>query len=425
MLRLERVESHARADGDGGIGGAAEFIRQVAQLNRLARGEDGGALDNVAQLAEVAGPLVAGEGRGDRRRKGGDFFAEARGEEFPIALGESCEVGGPFAQAGQGDADYVEPVKQILAEAAGLHLGGEIAVGRGDDADVGAARLRFADALVFALLEEAKQFRLDFRRQFADFVEEQRAAVGGGDFAERVDDRAGKGAFGVPEQLALEELARKRRATDGDERGFALRAARMDFAGEHALAGAAWAEKEHRRRRGRGLECDLDRALRGGLGGLEVDGWRFAGERAFKRAHARLEGAGLFDLGEDGANLVGRERLWDEIESAEPHRLDCGRDVGVGREHHDGGRRLRLQQFRERVETVVGAEFQVEEDSIERFVGDGFQRARGIGRLGGGVTGGLDGDARRFADAGFVINDEDAHERRVWRKRRAVKCQFT
>jgi hypothetical protein len=85
-----------------------------------------------------------------------------------------------------------------------------------------------------------------------------------------------------------------------------LRAALVDFAGEHALAGAARAENQHIRRRRRGLERDLDRALRGGLSGLEVDGRRFGGELAFERADA-VSSARVFSI------FANTARIWSGV----------------------------------------------------------------------------------------------------------------
>src|SRR5438552_4065475 len=53
----------------------------------------------------------------------------------------------------------------------------QVAVGRADDADVGAERLRVADAAHFAGFEETQQLHLDVFAQLAHFVEEQRTAV--------------------------------------------------------------------------------------------------------------------------------------------------------------------------------------------------------------------------------------------------------
>ena len=50
--------------------------------------------------------------------------------------GERGNIAPAFAQRGQGDGEDVEPVVKIGAEAALLHLGGKVAIGAGDDADV-------------------------------------------------------------------------------------------------------------------------------------------------------------------------------------------------------------------------------------------------------------------------------------------------
>ena len=86
----------------------------------------------------------------------------------------------------------------------------EVAVGRGDhpdiDADVGGA----AHALEALLLEEAQQLGLQRRRHLADFVEEDRPAVGGFEQAPLLHPRVGEGPALVAEELALEQLLRQR-----------------------------------------------------------------------------------------------------------------------------------------------------------------------------------------------------------------------
>ena len=73
-----------------------------------------------------------------------------------------------------------------------------------------ALRARFADRMDLAALEEAQQLRLDGGIEVADFVEEQRAALGGADDAGKRVDGAGERAAAVAEQLALDEVARHR-----------------------------------------------------------------------------------------------------------------------------------------------------------------------------------------------------------------------
>ena len=90
---------------------------------------------------------------------------------------QGLDVLGPLAQRRHAHGHDVEPVEEVLAEAARLHLGGEVAVGRGDEAhvdDLGPP----ADLLHLARLQRAQHLGLDRERQLADLVDEERALVG-------------------------------------------------------------------------------------------------------------------------------------------------------------------------------------------------------------------------------------------------------
>src|SRR5438067_11929523 len=76
------------------------------------------------------------------------------------------------------DLHGIESKQQILAEAAGMDFRLDIGVGRGDDAYIGAARVRRADPLELAGLKDAEQLRQLGQRQIGDFVEEPRSRVG-------------------------------------------------------------------------------------------------------------------------------------------------------------------------------------------------------------------------------------------------------
>ena len=71
--------------------------------------------------------------------------------------------------------------------------------------------LRAADRLDLALLQRAQQLDLRGRRQFADLVEEQRAAVGLDELAGVLVGGAGEGAFLVAEQNRLDQILRHAR----------------------------------------------------------------------------------------------------------------------------------------------------------------------------------------------------------------------
>ena len=119
---------------------------------------------------------------------------------------------------GQVDVDDVEPVVEVLAEAAGADLLLEHAVGRGDDADVDLLGLAVADAEDDALLQRAQELHLEVQRQLADLVEEERAAVGDLELARARRDGAGEGALHVAEELTLDEVLGDGAAVDDDER---------------------------------------------------------------------------------------------------------------------------------------------------------------------------------------------------------------
>ena len=123
-----------------------------------------------------------------------------------------------FAQRRHADRKDVQPEEQILAKLAAADARLEIAMGRGEDADVDAARLDAADTLERALLQHAQQLHLHVEAHVADLVEKQRAAVGELEPADASGDRARERAFLVAEELALEQLARDRAAIDRNER---------------------------------------------------------------------------------------------------------------------------------------------------------------------------------------------------------------
>src|SRR5690348_7816460 len=93
----------------------------------------------------------------------------------------------------------VEPIEQIFAECSAGDALLQIAVRRGDDADIALDRRRSAHTIELAFLEDAEQLHLNFQRHFADLIEEDRSAVRQFEFPNAFGDRAAEGAFLVPE----------------------------------------------------------------------------------------------------------------------------------------------------------------------------------------------------------------------------------
>src|SRR5207247_8469108 len=79
----------------------------------------------------------------------------------------------------------------------------------------------------------------------ADFVQEERAAVGELELPAAARERAREGALLVAEQLGLDQLVRDRGAVDLDERLLAPRRPGVDGAGHQLLAAAVLAPDQH------------------------------------------------------------------------------------------------------------------------------------------------------------------------------------
>ena len=79
-------------------------------------------------------------------------------------------------------------------------------------------RVGAADRLHRLLLQHAQHLGLRLQAHVADFVEENRAAVGHLELAAAIRDRAGERAPHMAEQLALDQLLGNRGAVDFDER---------------------------------------------------------------------------------------------------------------------------------------------------------------------------------------------------------------
>ena len=76
---------------------------------------------------------------------------------------------------------------------------------------------RSSDRTNFFFLDRPQQLGLQIDRQLADFVEENRSALGGGQQTVLRPHRAGEGAAHIAEQFALDQGRHQRAAVDRDE----------------------------------------------------------------------------------------------------------------------------------------------------------------------------------------------------------------
>ena len=104
-------------------------------------GEDNRSLDGVFQLPHVPGPLVGGYGLDRARGELHGRLAKPLGLVAQQALCQVQDVLAALAQGWQRQLQYVDAVKQVLAEAA---IGGQavqVAVGGADQAHIDLARM--------------------------------------------------------------------------------------------------------------------------------------------------------------------------------------------------------------------------------------------------------------------------------------------
>src|SRR5207302_3866183 len=197
-------------------------------------------LESVAEFANVAGPGVSRQHTARRiaqLRTGAGMDGANRHEKM---IGERQDIGAALAQRWNRESENVEPEIKILAEAAGLHGGGKIDVGEGDQASFDAQGFRAAEAFERALLQNAEELALRCRRERGDFIENDAAVAAELEAAELALDRAGKGAAFVAEEFAFDELRRKTGTIDFQERRVTSRTEFMNQPGEMVLTGAAF-----------------------------------------------------------------------------------------------------------------------------------------------------------------------------------------
>ena len=202
-------------------------------------------LDDVFQLADVAGPAVAQQLFHRPRREAFDLAAGLGDEAVQEILGQLGNVFGPLAERGHDDLQHVQPEVQVAAERAFGHVLFQVAVRGGDHAHVDLDRVAAADALERMAFQHAEELGLRAWAHLADFVEHQRALVGRLELADLALGRAGERALLVAEQLAFQQRLGERGAVQADERPLAARAGEVDGAGDQLLADAALAANQH------------------------------------------------------------------------------------------------------------------------------------------------------------------------------------
>src|SRR5438093_11659305 len=146
-------------------------------MDHLAVASEYAALEDVLQLAHVAGPVVAHQHVDGRRRDATDLppvLARVLGEKV---VRKQHDVRFAVAQRRDEDGEDVQSVVEVLAELPLGHAGFEVAVGSDYQPDIDADRLGAAEPLELPFLKDAQELHLAGEGDLADLIEEDGAAV--------------------------------------------------------------------------------------------------------------------------------------------------------------------------------------------------------------------------------------------------------
>ncbi len=197
------------------------------------------------------------------------------------------------------------------------------------------------------------------RWRVSDLVEQKRTASRPLEHSRAALDGAGEGALLVPEELALEQRLGQRAAVDRHEGPRRARAGPVDGARHDLLAHARLARDEHR-------ACFVGDACDGlpHLGQVKAG----ARERVLRRVLRARDVA---------AQPRQVQRSCEEVDGAEPQRLDRGADVRVAGVHDDGDRLG--ADGAQQPDPVEARHADVGDDDVDTVLVHGAQRLFAVG----------------------------------------------
>ena len=231
------------------------------------------------------------------------------------------------------------------------------------------------------LLQHAQDLGLRALAHVADLVEEERAAVGLLEPADALLVRARERALLVAEQLGLEQVLLQRRAVDLDERAVRAVGIVVDRAGDELLAGARLAADQHGRIAPRHLLHDRQHLLQRAAGAHDVVEVVDVLLLVAQVVHLVLEVPELDRLLDLQLHLLDLERLLDEVERADLHRLDGGVDRPEGRHEDHGRARLDRPRRAQHVHAVGATHAQVGQHDVELVVLQPLDGRGAVGRF--------------------------------------------
>ena len=204
------------ANVSAGHGGQFKVLSGEA----FALGHDDSAANAIFQFAHISRPGMTGQSVKGLLVESQARLLNLRGESLKEELGQKADVVFAFAQRRQDDLNHGQAVKQIFPESSAA-----MAFFR---SELVAAVTRVS--IWMACLPPTRSMHCSWRKRrsltcnrqgnFADFIQEERSAVGGFEASFALGVGAGEGAFFMAEQFAFQKRFRDGAAVDGDERAF-------------------------------------------------------------------------------------------------------------------------------------------------------------------------------------------------------------
>ena len=151
---------------------------------------------------------------------------------------QQTDISRSFAQRRQSDRKDIQAVVQIHSETPfGDHFL-ETLVGGRNNARIHANGLRTTESLQLLFLNRTQEFWLKLDRQFANFIQEERPAVGGLKPSQALGYRPGERASLMSEKLALKQRGGNGRAVHRDEPLVPARAGVVNGPRDHFFTGS-------------------------------------------------------------------------------------------------------------------------------------------------------------------------------------------
>ena len=283
-----------------------------------------------------------------------DFLACLVVEFGDEALAQGADVLAALAQRRQCQLEHGKAVVQVLAKPALGHGAVQILIGRGDDLHVEADFTFAADPANDFILDGGEQFGLQVQRQFAQFVEKQRTAVGLFKQAAAARPGAGKCTCLVAEQFGLHQFMRNRSAIHLHQRRVGAAAAVVQDARRQAFAGAGFATDEQRRighrREPREHVAGADRSGAGTAEAVYVVASRLRCHLVRDAALRATAARGACDNQRQPFQVA---RLGEEIQRAEFERAHRIRHGAVAGEENPLGADVLLARLFEKIQAVA------------------------------------------------------------------------